>query len=201
MPEVSREVVALLSYLLPGFLAAWLFYALTSHAKPSQSERVIQALIFTLLVNALVAAERIVLQYLGARVVVLRVWDEDAGLLASVLTALLFGLVAAFVTNKDTIHARLRRFGLSQRSALPNEWCTVFAPREQFIVVHFKDDRRLYGWPKVWPCDPEKGHLFVTMASWIHAESAIELAGTEGVLVDVKDVAHIEFVKPPDVQA
>lgn len=154
MPEVSREVVALLSYLLPGFLAAWLFYALTSHAKPSQSERVIQALIFTLLVNALVAVERIALQYLGARVVVLRVWDEDAALFASVITALVFGLVAAFVTNKDIIHGRLRHFGLSQRSALPNEWCTVFAPREQFIVVNFKDDRRLYGWPKVWPCDP-----------------------------------------------
>ncbi|TXH17370.1 MAG: hypothetical protein E6R00_04665 [Gammaproteobacteria bacterium] len=197
MPEISREVVALLAYLLPGFLAAWLFYSLTSHAKPSQLERVIQALIFTLLINALVIVERMALQYAGTWFA-LRAWDNEAELLASVVTALLFGLTAAYLTNKDTIHTRLRRFGLSQRSALPNEWCTVFAPREQFVVVHLKDDRRLYGWPKVWPCDPEKGHLFITVPSWVHGEAAVELTDTEGILVDVKDISHIEFVKLPE---
>ena len=200
MPEISREVVALLAYLLPGFLAAWLFYSLTSHAKPSQAERVIQALIFTLLINAVVAAERMLLLYLGTHMTVLRAWDKEAELFASVITALLFGFAAAYLTNKDTLHAHLRRFGVSQRSALPNEWCTVFAPREQFVVVHFKDDRRLYGWPKVWPCDPEKGHLFVTMPSWIHGEQPMELPDTEGILVSVKDISHVEFTQSPEVR-
>lgn len=197
MPEISKETVALLSYLLPGFLVAWMFYAFTSHAKPAQSERVIQALIFTLLVAVLVVLERIVLQFLG-RWYVLRIWDSDAELIASVVTSLLLGLLIVHFTNKDTVHALLRGLKLSQRSASPSEWCTVFGARQQFIVIHFKDDRRLYGWPLVWPSDPDKGHMFITNASWVHGEAALELPETEGVLVDIKEVGHIEFAKKPE---
>jgi len=50
---VSQQVIALLQYLLPGFLAAWIFYGLTSYAKPSNFERVIQALIFTLFIQGM----------------------------------------------------------------------------------------------------------------------------------------------------
>ena len=65
MPELSKEVVALLTFLMPGFLVAWVFYGLTSHAKPVQFERVIQALIFTLGVKAVVFVEQIALEYAG----------------------------------------------------------------------------------------------------------------------------------------
>jgi hypothetical protein len=199
MPEISKETVALLTYLLPGFLVAWLFYAFTSHAKPtSQSERVIQALIFTLLVSALVVLERLLLQFVGRHWFILAPWDKDAELIASVITAILLGFLVAHLTNRDTLHALLRKLNLSQRSASPNEWCTVFGARRQFVVLHFKDDRRLYGWPLVWPSDPEKGHIFITDASWIHGGATVDLAGTEGVLVDVKDIGHIEFAKPAE---
>jgi len=197
MPEIAKETVALLTYLLPGFLVAWLFYAFTSHAKPTHAERIIQALIFTLLVGSLVVLERIVLQFVG-RWHALGAWDKDAELLASVSTALLLGLLIAHLTNRDTLHRLLRRFNLSQRSSSPSEWCTVFAARRQFIVLHLKDDRRLYGWPLVWPSESGKGHLFITEASWVHGGSVVDLAETEGVLVDVKDVGHIEFVKAPE---
>lgn len=198
MPELSKEIVTLLTYLLPGFLVAWIFYALTNHPKPNQLERVIQALIFTLMVQALVVVEKHVLLALGV-LVRLGEWNEDSELIASVSSAVLLGFLVAWLTNTDRVHERLRRFKISQRSASPNEWCTVFAPREQFVVVELKDARRLYGWPKVWPSDPEKGHLFLTFASWLHGEEIVELNEAEGVLVSVKDVAHIEFVKAPEV--
>lgn len=55
MPEeMSKEVVLVLVYLLPGFLAAWVFYGLTSHPKPSQFERVVQAVIFTFVIQTLI---------------------------------------------------------------------------------------------------------------------------------------------------
>ena len=61
MSELTTDVVSLLQYLLPGFLVAWVLYGLTPHQKPSQFERVVQALIFTLAVRVLVFVERIVL--------------------------------------------------------------------------------------------------------------------------------------------
>ena len=77
----------------------------------------------------------------------------------------------------------------------------MLSARQQFIVIHLKDDRRLYGWPLVWPSDPDKGHIFVTSASWVHGETALELAEAEWVLVDVKDIGHIEFAKKPEEPA
>jgi hypothetical protein len=198
MPELSKEVVALLTYLLPGFLVAWIFFALTTHQKPNQLERVIQALIFTLIVRALVIVEKHVLLALGTWIN-LGAWSEDSELIASVVSAVLLGFLVAWLTNTDKVHELLRRFKISQRSASPNEWCTVFGPREQFVVVELKDERRLYGWPKVWPSDPEKGHIFLTFASWLHGEKPVDLNEAEGVLISVKDVAHIEFVKAPEV--
>lgn len=197
MPELSKEVVALLTYLLPGFLVAWIFFALTTHQKPNQLERVIQALIFTLIVRALVIVEKHALLAAGTWVN-LGAWNEDSELIASVFSAVILGFLVAWLTNTDKVHELLRRFKISQRSASPNEWCTVFGPREQFVVIELKDERRLYGWPKVWPSDPEKGHLFLTFASWLHGEKPVDLNEAEGVLISVKDVAHIEFVKAPE---
>ena len=133
MPELSKDLVAMLTYLLPGFMVAWLFYALTSHQKPAQLERVIQALIFTLLVSALVILEREGLLFAG-RWLVLRQWDKDAELLASVTTAAGLGLALAYFTNTDSLHEWLRQRHLSNRSSHPSEWCTVFAMQQTFVV-------------------------------------------------------------------
>lgn len=65
MPQISTEVVALLQYLAPGFLVTWLYFGLTPHEKPSQFERTVQALIYTAVVQALVALEKLIATRIG----------------------------------------------------------------------------------------------------------------------------------------
>lgn len=197
MPELSKDLVALLSFLLPGFLVAWIFYSLTAHQKPAQLERVIQALIFTLIVSGLVVLVRNLLLIVG-RSHSLGPWDHDAELLTSIGVAIVLGLVMAHLTNTDSLQGWLRRKGFSKRSAHPSEWCIVFAMDPTYIVVEFKDGRRLYGWPAVWPSNSEKGHLYLTEPSWIHGEEPVALATNHGVLVQVTDIAHVEFMKPQE---
>ncbi len=43
----SSEVLKVIYALLPGFVAAWIFYGLTAPPRQSPFERVVQALIFT----------------------------------------------------------------------------------------------------------------------------------------------------------
>jgi len=197
MPELSKDIVALIVFLMPGFLAAWIFYALTSHAKPAQFERTIQALIFTLFVKALVFLEQTSFEYVGQSLS-LHKWDGNADLIASLLSATFIGFLSAYVTNTDRIHQYLRDHNISKRSAHPSEWCNALSNYVRFIVVHFKDDRRLYGWPEVWPTDPEKGHFFIVNPSWIDDDGDHEIKGVEGVLVNVSDVRWIEFVEQPE---
>ena len=197
MPELSKDLVALLAYLLPGFLVSWIFYALTSHQKPVQFERVVQALIFTLLVSGLVVLERFGLEFIG-RWFSLGAWDKDSELLASIVSAIGLGLGVARLTNNDALHEWLRKKRFSQRSSQPSEWCTVFVALETYVVIEFKDGRRLYGWPEVWPSNFERGHIFITEASWIHQEPQVSLPNTEGILVPVADIARVEFAKRPE---
>lgn len=200
MPELAKDTVALLSFLLPGFLVAWVFYALTSHQRPAQLERVIQALVFTLFVKASVFVERAFLEFVGRRFSV-GPWTPDVELVASLMTALLVGLATAYLVNNDALHAYLRKKGISKRSSHPSEWCGVLTEYPCHVVLNLKDERRLYGWPEVWPSDSEKGHFFIVYASWLCGSESIELEATEGILVDVKDVSFIEFVKTPKEQA
>ena len=47
MNWASSEVVSILWFLLPGFVATWVFAGLTAYPKRSEFERVVEALIFT----------------------------------------------------------------------------------------------------------------------------------------------------------
>ena len=42
----KTDVIQILQYLLPGFVATWAFYGLTAHEKATPFERVVEALIF-----------------------------------------------------------------------------------------------------------------------------------------------------------
>jgi hypothetical protein len=197
MPEISKELVALLTFLFPGLLVAAVFYALTSHQKGVQVERVIQAIIFTFIVKCFVAGERVFCEWgalpkFGGR------WSANSDLIASATTALLVGLVLSYLVHNDGIHSKLRRWNLSSGSSHPTEWCNVFINYKRYVTLHFKDGRRLEGWPKIWPSDPEKGHFFIMQARWTHNIRTSEMVGTEGLVINVQDIAHVEIMKPAE---
>lgn len=120
MPEISKDVVALLQYLAPGFVVAWVFYGLTSHVKPSQFERVVQALIFTVVVHAVVLAERAVAEAVGERFA-LGEWSANSQLLASLVTALIVGVAMSACVNGDAFHRWTRKLGIPTGTYLPQE--------------------------------------------------------------------------------
>ena len=197
MPELSKDVVALLQYLAPGFIMAWVYYGLTSHVKPSQFERVVQALIFTVVIQAFVIGERALAELIGASFS-FGVWSTSSQLTASLLTALALGLMVSAVVNGDAFHRLIRNLGISTRSAHPCEWFGIFAEYPRYIVLHLKDGTRIYGWPTVWPSEYDKGHFFVTSAMRSVGDVDQELDALEGVLIDARDVASVEFMKIPE---
>lgn len=195
MPELSKEVVSLLQYLLPGFLVGWVFYGLTSHQKPSQFERVVQALIFSVGVQIVVILERKAALFVGKWWAIGK-WDKDAELIASFIAALILGAVIAHLANQDILHKALRKLGLSNRSAHSSEWYIAFCDRKRYVVLHLKDDRRLYGWPTMWPSDAEKGHFLIDQPEWLGASNQAQ-NDPEAMVVNVADVKWVEFAKPP----
>ena len=201
MADLQTEAIKLLTYLLPGFTAAWLFYGLTSHQKPSQFERVVQALIFTFVIQVILQPVKWLLLIVGAHSP-LGPWGKSAELFSSLLIALLLGGLVAYFTNKDSFHKLLRRWGFTSRTSHPSEWFCAFTDHVTYVILHLRDGRRLYGWPKEWPIDPQQGQFYIQVPSWIDDEAnAIDLPQLDGILVQVKDVEWVEFMRHEEVQS
>lgn len=194
MAELSADAIKILTYLLPGFTAAWLFYGLTSHQKPPQFERVVQALIFTFVIQVFLHPLKWLMIFLGGYVS-LGVWGNSSELFASFVLAFLMGTVFAYFTNNDSFHKKLRKFGFTSRTSHPSEWFCAFTDNVTYVILHLKDGRRLYGWPKEWPIDPQQGQFYIQVPSWIDdAGNVIDLPQLDGILVHVKDVEWVEFI-------
>lgn len=200
METFAKDLVSLLQYLLPGFVAAWIFYSLTSYPKPSQFERVVQALIFTIFIQVIVNIIKKSLLFLGKWWYVLD-WDLHSNLIWSIAIAVLFGILFSYFANNDKFHNKLRWMGFTRETSYPSEWFGAFLNNVTYIVLHLDGERRLYGWPIEWPSEPEKGHFVLVQASWLEDETQCEeekqipLTGVSSIMVDVKEVKMVEFME------
>ncbi|MCX5817142.1 MAG: DUF6338 family protein [Proteobacteria bacterium] len=195
MEAISKDLISLLQFLLPGFISAWVFYAFTSYPKPSQFERVVQALIFTVIIQAIIFLVKASLVWVG-RFYALGAWNEASRLIWSVGCAIAFGLVFSYFANNDKFHALVRKLGITKETSYASEWFGAFLKNVTYVVLHFEDERRLYGWPIEWPSEPGNGHFLITEASWLDEEGKeIPITGVENVLVDAKQVKWVEFMK------
>lgn len=197
MDSVAEDTIAILQYLLPGFLAAWVYYGFTSFPKPSQFERVIQALIFTLLIQAFVFLIKLLLFKIGDHWRI-GVWDEHTNLLFSTMSALVIGILVSYFANNDQFHAIARKIGVTMETSYPSEWFGAFrksARNGNYVVLHLKDERRLYGWPSDWPSESENGHFRLKEASWIVDGENYDIPGVRSIMINSQDVKWVEFMQ------
>ena len=195
MDETSKEVLALLTQLMPGFLTAWVVYGLTTYTKPPQFERVVQALIYSFIVNGAVAVLEWAFLFAG-RFITLGVWDKSAELVASTVVALCLGIVLSYYMRNDAFFKLARRLKLTSRTPFPSEWYGAFATRPRYLVLHLSGGRRISGFPSEWPTEPTVGHFRLTNAAWIADDnSETSLEGDESILIEAKQVEMVELLK------
>ncbi|WP_265451669.1 DUF6338 family protein [Aeromonas salmonicida] len=192
-----KEIIPLIMFLVPGFLAAWIFYSLTPYLKPEPFERIIQALIFTLITQAasIIIKE---LCFLMGKICSLGVWDTTSDTFLSTISAAIIGLTFSYYANNNKLHEKLRVLGFTKETSYPSEWHSTFSSDEgvTYIVLQFNDDRRLMGWPREWPVNPKEGYFKIEDPMWlIEGGNNIDLQPLQCVLVNVQDVKWIEFMK------
>ena len=195
MGETSKDVLALLTQLMPGFLTAWVVYGLTTYTKPPQFERVVQALIYSFLVNGLVAILEVVLLFVG-KTIKLGIWDKSSEVIASAMIALLLGILLSFYMRNDAFFKFARRLKLTTRTPFPSEWYGAFAVKPRYLVLHLSGDRRISGYPIEWPTEPTVGHFRLTDAAWLDDENTeTPLDGDQSILIEAKQVEMVELLK------
>ena len=190
---ISGETINILAYLLPGFVAAAVFYSLTPLPRPDAFGQIIHALIFTILGHAV--TQTIILPNSQNNT------EAPAGLflVLPVPVAVILAVVVALTLNNDLVHALLRRAKVTRETSYPSEWFSTFARHtEQYVVLHLRGGRRLYCWPEEWPSDPKQGHFRVAKCEWLTDNQSIRVDEVEVMLIAVTEVEMVEFLPKSD---
>ena len=194
--DVSKEILALLTQLIPGFLTAWVVYGLTTYTKPNQFERIVQALIYSFIVSALVVVVEPLL-LLAGRFVRIGMWDHSAEVVPSAILAIALGLLLSFFMTNDAFFRQARRLGMTSRTPYPSEWYGAFVARPpRYVVLHLDGGRRITGYPIEWPTEPTSGHFKLTDAAWLDDQNnETPLDTNDSILIAARQVDMVEFLK------
>lgn len=199
MGGFNSDVVGVLKFLLPGFVTAWVFHGLTAHRKQSEFERVIQAIIFTTLVQFLTTSIRKVALLTGERWRPIGTWTDETGFAVSVMVALGLGVLFALCANNNQPHymlAKLTKSRLTKRTTGPSEWFNTFNKNAVDIVLYLKDGRRVVGFPYEWPDYPDTGHFVLEDVVWVDEDdNRIPMRQAAFLLIPAGAVEMIEFLR------
>jgi hypothetical protein len=192
----TQEIIEALNYLLPGFIAAWVYYGLSAYQKPSQFERIIQALIFTTFVQVIVILIEFIVFFIGSHFIDLGAWNDEKRLVTSIVVALLFGISFSRYTNSDDFYEKLRKYKITKSSPFPSEWYHAFASQETYVVLHLSDGRRIYGWPWQWPKQSDNGYFSLRSFEWLDpGNTSVKSSGVDSILIPASEVKFVEFVE------
>nr|WP_314488924.1 DUF6338 family protein [uncultured Pseudomonas sp.] len=194
MEDLFGSAVPVLLLVLPGFLATFIFYWLSDTPKPGQFERIVQALIGTAIIQFFVRYIELAALWIG-KWYSFGEWNNEVLSLWSTGLAVLMGLALAYAGNNDFLYKLCRKLNLTHRSSDVSDW--NFAHRtlkDRSIVLQLVDGRRLAGYPRSWPADPEKGHYLMQIPTWIVGNAYEPAIGIEFMLISATNVLWTEFL-------
>ncbi|MFO0836407.1 MAG: DUF6338 family protein [Phycisphaerales bacterium] len=182
--------------LLPGFLAAAVFHALTPFPKRDILDRIVAAMIFTLFAELVLSGVKWILLFLGANVCSIGEWTKQSELAWSVVAGTVVGVSWSYIVNCGVVHAWLNRLRITKKTAIPSQWFSAFSTLERYVVLHLIDERRIMGWPREWPDDAESGHFQLMDARWLLDDgSEAPLPQIEVLLIAASRVETVEFLR------
>lgn len=198
MKEI-KDLFPILLFLLPGLVSVGVIQILCIRKQKDAFERVIEALIFTMLNLAAFLISRAALErfpeikfdhveFLTA---------GNVGLMAFCAIAIGVGF-AAEINHDWALGILNNRFHLTRKTAKPSTWNETWTHAQKFVVVHLDDGRRIYGWPTFYSDSPEERALFLEDASWLDDDNKlINEAAPISVLLDKHSgIKLVEFLEP-----
>lgn len=200
--DISYEVLNILSFLIPGFLASSIYQYVAVRKKRDKFEQIIEALIYSLIIYIAV------LNVTGSIPVLLScnkngesiswVFNKDESPLLGVLFfSIVLPIVIGWINAKNLLLRLLNKIGVTPKTSRESVWLDVFSDIKKFVIINLKDGRRIYGWPLYFSNTPEEGMIYLAYPAWIKDEKYIDLDNEGIFLVEKENIESIEFLKQP----
>ena len=187
----SNEVVGVLIFLMPGFVAVGVFQSLISNPKPSGLDVVVRSFVFTLVAQLIAPLIFWIFDAIGYDFRPSVTWNFVIFFVVSIL----LGLIFAILWNNDALHKPLRYMQFTYQSSHQSVLYSAFTfHRNCYVVLHLKGERRLYGWPRDWPNRPDDQHFLIEECEWLSDDGWKPIEGVSHILVPASEVELVEFI-------
>ncbi|HTW60268.1 MAG TPA: DUF6338 family protein [Terracidiphilus sp.] len=201
MPD-RLEALGVLLVLLPGFACAYIVQFLAVRRKQSELDKVIEALLFSLILYLLTLpifgytlplSWRPIAPQQSSEYQIIVNWKHLAWLAG---TAIVFAVLYSANINRDWIMSLLRWMKVTERTARMAIWNDAFQEIGGMVQVGISGDRKILGWLRYYSDEEEDSSLFLETASWVkegeNGEEIEEPIDGPGILL-TKD-SGIEYV-------
>jgi hypothetical protein len=206
----QTDALFLFFYLLPGFLGSLVYDFLVEGRKRGNFERVIAALVLTL-VSWVILNEVFKVPLLPLKVddktTPTAVVNAFVGrnLLYESLLAIAVAVLVAVLNNARIAYWVLNRLRITTKASSVDVWADTFDRYRGFwIGLRFADGRLLIGWPRFYSQFGDARELFLAEARWMVPDGSGTLtsADVQGPGVYIADFSKIEAIevlngKPP----
>jgi hypothetical protein len=201
MPQIGVEAFAVLLILLPGFLCARIVQSLCVRPKQTELDKVIEALLYTLLVYALfviltgnqIPVSLTVETLNGRQRYALQ--TEPKKLVLLIVIPLGLALLIGWDSTNDLSGRVFRKLRLTQRTTRSSVWSDVFHEVSGIAQIELEDGRSLMGWISYYSDEPEDASVFLEKAAWITADHQLVPINGPGILITRNvGIKHIMFL-------
>lgn len=204
MSLINTGIVGALILLLPGVVAATIFYAITPPAKRIPIIRVFHALTFTAIIQTIAAPIHYIISDNNSQWPWMQNPPAITSMTIAMILAIILSITAGVLQNHDLMHKILRKLNITHETANP-AWDSAFRTnKDSYVVLHLKDRRRLFGWPYQWPSQPKNGHFKIIEAQWLPTEptntDTNDNAIMDAILISALDIAFIEFIRAEETE-
>lgn len=205
MPE-KVEGLGIFLVLLPGFTCAYFAQYLAVRRKQSDLERIVEALLFSVILYLLT------LPFFGYKLPV--TWNEVPGhpgsfqlqlawtqLVVLAVSSFVLGVFYAANINRDWLMGLFRWMGVTDRTARSSIWNDVFQEIERsFVQVGLPGDIQVVGWLRYYADEAKDSSLFLEDAAWYDKDGTEHVIDGPGILltknVGIQYVLFLNEKKP-----
>ncbi len=198
MGDISSDTLRILVFLIPGFLSSTLLNTLIVRRPKETLDKVVEALIFSFVIYAVVAiAIRetpvvFVPEEVGETTTLSIHYNPKVVVLILAL-AVLFPLLLGLLTTTNAHMKLLRAVRITEKSARETVWLDVFADQKRYVIVNLKSGRRVFGWPMYYSNTPEEGMIYLYNPAWIGDNGQYIDLDIHGLFLVGEDINSIEF--------
>lgn len=200
MPE-KVEALAILFVLLPGFLCAYIAQSLAVRRQQSDTEKVIEALIFSLILYLITLPHfgfTMPLHWQAGVNGTFQIVANYHHLLALFVLSVVLGTIYAANINHDWLMSLMRWANVTERTARTSIWNDAFQEISGWVQVGFEDGTQIRGWVRYYSDESGDYSLFLERAAWIDGEEREEIEGPGILLTAAAKIKTITFLGPSE---